>query len=350
MIKKDYNIIKCDLFLKKRIPTKQFVGHQFCKMKGMVKMKNNKIFSKIVFVLAFAMAFSLTGCTGNSKKTTEKTPYPTSVLNITIERKPDSIASLSPSITNILIDLGYKKNIVGYPSDMKMEGIGDEQKIGTALSPDLTKISAMEKPPEIVFTNVPLEASKLTKLSQIGVKVLVMPNIKNVAELETRYTQLIKTMEGEIIGTTIGVEKGKQISTEVEKIKTKITTPKTFLYITELDPIIATGDTVESALLQTFGTNLAFAQTGYAVTLEKLKTMEPDVIFFANTIDAENIKQSPNFKDKKAVKAGALIPVDNAELTLQKGTAIDALQKIGKQVFPDIVFTGETTSSETEKQ
>ncbi|MEG2429109.1 MAG: hypothetical protein RSA99_01870, partial [Oscillospiraceae bacterium] len=296
------------------------------------------------FVFFSVIAFNLTGCTGDSTKKVAKTAYPTSVLNITIERKPNAVASLSPSITNILIDLGYKENIVGYSSDFVADGIIDNQRIGTALIPDLEKISVMKTPPEIIFTNVPIEMAKMTKLSQIGVKVLVMPNIKNVAELETRYTQIIKAMEGEIEGTNYGVVKGKEIGTQIEQMKNKVKTPKTFIYITQLDPIIATGDTVESELLQTFGTNLAASERGYSVSLDKLKAMQPDVIFFANSINPENIKQSANFKDKTAVKNGALIPVDNAKLTLQKGTAFDALQEIGKSVFPDISFKDETSS------
>lgn len=47
----------------------------------------------------------------------EQQPYPVTVGNVTVEKQPRAVGSLSPALTRLLVDLGYQDRIVGYSDD-----------------------------------------------------------------------------------------------------------------------------------------------------------------------------------------------------------------------------------------
>lgn len=88
----------------------------------------------IAALLAGILLFSLSACDGSNQVEEEITPYPVTVGNVTVTKKPRAVASLSPTLTNILLDLGYQDKIVGYSDE-------DEIPNGVVLS-DLTELIA----------------------------------------------------------------------------------------------------------------------------------------------------------------------------------------------------------------
>jgi len=228
---------------------------------------------------------------GTNKVEKEIKPYPATVVNVTIEKQPKTVASLSPSITQLLIELGYKEKIVGYSSDCKIEGITDDKLIGTGLKPDFDKIGKLA--PEIIFSNVPLTKVQMAKVTEVGIKVAVMPTVKTIDELKAHYTQLIVAMEGQVKANKNGKVISDEMQQKLDYIVSKLPSAKpTFLYVKSLDPIISTGDTFESSLLSNMGDNLAKEYKQYNVTKEQATKLNPDIIFFSSPLEAEHIKES----------------------------------------------------------
>lgn len=293
-----------------------------------------------LFILAITIALTFTACNGDNTIEGEKTAYPATVLNVTVDQAPKAIASLSPAITQILVELGYQDKIVGYSKDCTVEGITDDQRIGTGLEPDFEKIGTLTVAPEIIFTTVPLTKVQFEKVSSVGIKVIVMPVVKSIDELKSRFVEIITAMEGEIAADTTGAEISAKIQKNIDHIVSKLPAEKpSFLYVSALDPIIATPDTFESSLLSVLGNNLAEGYTKYEVTAEQVTTLNPDIIFFSSALNEEHIKESSLFKNSNAVKEGKLFVVNNADITLQSGDIADILIEIAGMVYPDIDFT-----------
>lgn len=299
--------------------------------------------------VALATVLLFTGCDGSNRVENEIVPYPATVLNVTIEKEPKTVACLSPSIAQMLIELEYGDKIVGYPTDFASEDVTEEQMIGTGLNPDFDKIGILA--PEIIFTNVPLTKAQMDKVSSVGIKVVVMPVIKTVDGLKARYTDLITAMSGQVVANERGLEFSDQFQQDLDYIVSLLPQNRpSFLYVTGLDPIIATGDTFESDLLSVFGDNLAQNNTEYTVTAEELAAMEPDIIFYSDELDEEHFRQSELFKDKKAIAGGKLYAINNAEITLQNQDVIEVIRDMGELLYPATDFTPPPPPVESEPE
>ena len=69
-------------------------------------------------VAALVLIPSLAACEQIGWKEEEETPpFPVTAVNVTIEKAPRAVGSLTPSLTKLLIDLGYQDRIVGYSDD-----------------------------------------------------------------------------------------------------------------------------------------------------------------------------------------------------------------------------------------
>lgn len=308
---------------------------------------------KVIKINIFIVAISLllTSCVSSNRVDVQVKPYPATILNTTIEQEPKAIVSLSPSITKMLIELGYQDKIVGYSDDCNIEGIAPEKLAGTGIKPNFEKIG--ELAPEIIFTNVPLTKVQMEKVSGVGIKVVVMPVVKNITDLKARYVDIITAMSGQVAASDKGLEIADSLQSKLDYIDSLIPDEKqNFLYVVALDPIIATGDTFESSLLSYIGNNLATSHKQYNVTADDVKKMNPDIIFFANPLEAEHIKSSELFKNSNAVKNNKLYAVDNSQLTLQNEQAPEVVRDIASKVYPDIDFTleQETVSNKPAKK
>jgi len=292
------------------------------------------MFKKLrVLTIILMISILSTGCGGKNKVENVILPYPATVLNVTIDKKPKTVVSLSPSISDVLIDLGYKDRIVGYSSDFTIPSdVKDPQNIGTGLKPDFEKIG--ELAPEIIFTNTPLTKVEMEKVSEVGIKVVVMPTVKSIEGLKLRYKELITAMEGQIIGETRSKTVTEEMQGKLDYIVSLLPSKNTtFLYVASLDPIVATGDTYESSLLTLMGNNLAGNFDKYQVTPAQIKLMNPDVIFFSAPLEAEHIKESELFKASKAATSDKLFLVDKTKLALQNRNADDVLREICSKIY-----------------
>lgn len=318
-------------------------------------------------LLAGVMAVSLlTACDG-SNQIEQNPPYPVTVENVTIEQKPRAVASLSPVLTDLLLDLGYQRRITGYSDeDTIPEPLPEEEpvssessfrwpweerepveppaetlstgQIGTALNPNFEMIGELK--PEIIFTTVPMTKAQMDKLSGVGIKVVVMPSVATVEELKTRYVEIVRIMDGALAAETAGQQAADRLQQRLDGVSSKVPDPKkTFLYVCSLDPLVATGDSFESAVLSLVGENLAAGGTGYSLSAEGLAALEPDVIFYDASIPEENLKENAAFKEKSAVAGGSLVPIDHSVLFSEKQDLPDRLREIASQLYPDTDFT-----------
>ncbi|MFZ2538711.1 MAG: ABC transporter substrate-binding protein [Oscillospiraceae bacterium] len=325
-----------------------------------------KIIATFMAIVTIATVF--VGCDGSNSVKNKVVPYPVSVNNVTIEKAPKAVGSLSPVMTKILIDLGYISKIVGYtdgevlpeipapkPVAPKSEGFKwfwekkaepvvtepapelPKGEIGTALKPNLEKIG--EYLPEVIFTTVPITKAQMDKLDAVKIKIVVVPAAKTIEELKTNYVNVIKTMDGQKEADAKGAALVLETQRQIDYIVSVTPEAKlSYLYVCSIDPLIATGDTYESNLISLVATNLAGEFSSYTVTPEQLKTLDPDVILYSSDLNKENIAQSELFKTKKAVVEDKLIAIDKALLLNQTKDVAQSIKAIAKLIYPTVDF------------
>lgn len=288
-------------------------------------------------ILAASLVFVLSACFGSNTVEKEETPYPVTVGNVTVTEKPERVATLSAQLTNILEDLGYEDQIIAVASE-EAEKTGSARKgIGTALVPDLQAIK--EVSPDLLFTSAPMAKSQLDELSEAGVQVVVLSPVDSLDALYARYYDVIAAMDGKLEADSAGTALIDAMKADVERITDKVPEEKkSFLFICTIDPYLATPDTVEGALLALIGTNAAEGES-YTVSAETLSSADPDVLFYAAPLQAENIRQNANFAQKRAVAEGALYEADRSAFLDGTGNMIDQLRQLAALMYPDVDFS-----------
>lgn len=288
-------------------------------------------------ILAAGLVFVLSACFGSNTVEKEETPYPVAVGNVTITEKPERVATLSAQLTNILEDLGYGDRIIAVASEEAKKAGSARKGIGTALVPDLQAIK--EASPNLLFTSAPMAKSQLDELSEAGVQVVVLSPVDSLDALYARYYDVITAMDGKLEAGSAGKALIDAMKADVERIADKVPEEKkSFLFICTIDPYLATPDTVEGALLALIGTNAAEGES-YTVSAETLSSADPDVLFYAAPLQAENIRQNANFAQKRAVAEGALYEADRSALLDGTGNMIGQLRQLAALMYPDVDFS-----------
>lgn len=337
-------------------------------------------------------------------------PYPVVVKNVTIEKAPRTVASLSPVLTQMLLDLGYQNKITGYSeedqipdevilsnppsseataseessqssssdsqskseSDLSSDESEDKPditpmaifrepsseasseptqpetvgRIGTALYPDLEQIGWLK--PEIIFTTEPFTKAQQDKLDAVNIKTIIIPTPTSIDQLKKDYLSIIRAMEGEKEASTTGQALVDSLQLELDYIASKVPSEKqTFLFLNELSvPLVAGGDTFESSVLGLIGKNLAETRTGYEVSEKDLKEMNPSAIFYSAPITKEDILELTLFEGTTAVEEDRIIEVSSDLLHQRNRGVISILRDAAKKLYPEVDFEKPLPSSE----
>ncbi|WP_048148030.1 ABC transporter substrate-binding protein [Palaeococcus ferrophilus] len=306
-----------------------------------------------VALLVFAVLVS--GCIGNGTtqtvtqqvKTTETvtetiapTHYPLTVKDfadreVKIEKKPQRIVSLAPSVTETLYFLGALDSVVGvtkfddYPPGVQ----GGREIIGGFSDPNIEVIASLQ-PDLIIGTSMHLKY--LDQLEAIAPVIILDP--KNMEEVY-RAVQLL----GDVLD-----EKGKAegvvefMKAEVEGVKFRVanaTRPKVF-FISWWNPIYTPGkNTFQGDLIELAGGENIFSDlNGWAqVSMEDVLARNPDVIILSahSGITPEEVCKS-ELANTNAVKNGRIYVVSDDNAISRPGPRlVDALKELSYFIHPE---------------
>lgn len=312
-----------------------------------------KRFSKkitLLFLSIFMVSSLLTGC-ANSTTNNEKsekvtnTTYPLQFTDsydrkVTLDKKPERIVSLSPSMTETVASLDSLDRLVGrtdycdYPADVvNIESIGD------ITDPNIEKI--IELKPDVVLASSLTKKEIIDKIAQLDVAVIV---ISEQESFDGTYTLIEKV--GQIIDknedATKVIEGMKAKVNEIEtKIKDAKTNPKIYYVVSygQYGDYTATGETfISAAIEKSGGLNIAKDVTGWKYSLENIVENDPDIIICP--INPVKIKsgfvQTNGYKDLRAVKEGKVFEVDNSKLDRQGPRLAEGLEELAKVIHPEL--------------
>lgn len=228
---------------------------------------------------------------------TEKAAFPIEIQNITLEKAVERSVSLSPAVTEIICELGFRSTLVGissycdYPGDLAIKRVGSPE------NPDLDAIIALE--PDVVFTLTPLSERETYILGQSGIAVLNAKMPSRLAEFKDMYADIAAAFYGKELtedGVTRRCDRIGAGASEALNSAASAAMLGSFVYVTGKRTIAGNG-TFESAVLGLAGDNVC-TRTGY-VTLddyyEELRDLSPELMIADNSLTEESIRESATF-------------------------------------------------------
>lgn len=219
-------------------------------------------------------------------------PYPISFDNETFEAAPATVASLSPSITEILYDLGVQDRLVGVSGYCDFPPAAENiQKIGSPARPDIDALTSLA--PELLITCSPIAATDVLMLRQAGIRVLELSAPASFAELYDIYIKLSLIFNGMTDGPETAHE---AISPLDEALMSAVSLGVSKSYVVvEAEAgdglMLSPRDTLSSDMLSVFGENI-WEGPSFTVTDDELFYIDPDVVFYAAGLSEEAIRKT----------------------------------------------------------
>ncbi|MCD8345105.1 MAG: helical backbone metal receptor [Oscillospiraceae bacterium] len=257
----------------------------------------------ISLILSMVLLLSLTSCSDIDSETvvvTEdvvideapvKSAYPVSFGTETFEEAPETVASLSPALTEILLELGVSDKLVAV-SDY-CENYLELPTVGSPANPDIDAI--IELAPELLITQSPIASTDQVRLDQAGVRVLYLELPTSFSYLCEEYIELAMIFYGSIDSESVALEALSEIDNTMLSAQDLGLNVSFAVIYYELDDgfVASSGADIASDMLSVFGTNGLEGEESelLTVTLDELEELELDVIFADEALEDSDLEE-----------------------------------------------------------
>lgn len=258
----------------------------------------------------------------------EPQPYPITLNDVELMESPQRVISLSPSLTEIICEMGYSKRLVArssycdYPPEIT--ALSD---LGSSSDPNIDMM--IELKPDVVFTSTAIASMDIFTLEKEGIQVIYVPAPKTLDNLQSVYRLIGYAFEGTFDGGGRGDEFFAPIKTAYDGIVKS--DGLSFAYITE-NMTVATRDTLESFILSAYAENIAVNSEKYLYDKTFLTEMQPDIIFLNSIYTAEELTADEVYGTLDAVKNGKIVLVENKYFERPSARIVKLLDKINTAI------------------
>lgn len=308
-----------------------------------------KLISIALILIIFTSIF--TGCSKDQGPTIEEPLEPiapTTITDpagneITIPEEINSIISLAPSNTEILIELGYKDKIIAADTQTQTLGVlGDDLPYIDLMSPDVEQIIALN--PDILFVTEMsmVEGNNPFKpISDLGITVASFPSSQSIDQIYDDIMFISKVLKEESKGQKI-VDNMKEKIASIKEIGDTITEKKSVYFEIGAAPYMYSfGKGVFlNEMIEVIGATNALGdqESWISVSEEAVLAANPDVIITnVNYIETpiDEIKSRSGWESIKAIQNEDVYYVDNMKSSLPNHNIVIALEQMAKAVYPD---------------
>lgn len=309
-----------------------------------------KRFISVALILMMIATF-VTGCQQAPKQGAE-TPKdnegPTTIVDpagneIIIPENIKSIVSMAPSITEVLVELGFKDKIVAVDNNsLSLEGIPEDIPHIDMMAPDVEELITLN-PDLILASSISMGGGEdpLAQLKEEGITIAYIPSSNSIEGVYSDIIFISKVLDVEDKGQDI-VNNMKEKIDDIKKIGDTITDKKSVYFEIGAAPdLYSFGNGVFlNEMIELIGaTNiLADQESWIGVSEEAVISANPDVIITnVNYIEnaTEEIKSRDGWENINAIKNDEVYYVDNMASSLPNHNIIKALDEMAKAVYPD---------------
>ncbi|NLN81361.1 MAG: ABC transporter substrate-binding protein [Clostridiales bacterium] len=308
-----------------------------------------KIYHTALLIPLIIASVFLSGC--NKKKPDSETSrydgYPVSLYGVSLDKTPERVAVLSPSLAEIIADMGYDAYLIGRSEECDYpESVAALPAAGSVLLPDMDVIIGWK--PDLLLTQKEPSDSIKELLNQNKIAFMVVPPAKTYDELPNVYQTIGKIFAGSDAGTTKGRAHMDSLDFALTEITEKAETDTErrlykAVYVTDSFGHVATGDTVIHKIITAAGAvNAAESSVEWTVDADVLKTVE--IIFCPETL-VDKVKNMSGFKNSPAVANKKIFGLNDAAVERQSMRMCQAALEMSKAIYPELYAT--TTPAET---
>ncbi|WP_313758601.1 ABC transporter substrate-binding protein [Tissierella sp.] len=305
------------------------------------------ITTTIIFIIVLSM---LIGCNSNQTKTTpEISKKPLTLIDpagneILIPNEINRIISMAPSITEILVELGFGDRIIAIDKQSKdVSGLTNGIPNIDMMAPDAEKIIAL-KPDIVIASTITMAGGNdpLAQIKKLGISLAYIPSSNSIEGIYNDIIFISKVLNSEERGKDI-INNMKDKITEIKKIGDTITSKKSVYFeIAALPNLYSFGKGVFlNEMIDIIGAvNILNDKEGWlSISEELVIDRSPDVVitnvnYIENPVD--EIKSREGWRSISAVKDNQVYYVDNMSSSLPNHNIIKALEEMARAVYPDL--------------
>jgi ABC-type Fe3+-hydroxamate transport system substrate-binding protein len=230
---------------------------------------------------------------------------PAPVSDPVTDQPPTRVASLVPSLTEVIIEVGGRDQLVGISDHCKPEGL---PRLG-GLKPNTDDIIALA--PELVLADVSQDRA-LEPVRKAGIRVEVLP-ATSAATIETRLE--VAERAAALIGRSeAGLRFAESIRSRIREVEQRVALKDkpTVVYISRWEPLKIAGgeyvehDVIRSAGGQNIGAHLP--KSSAKVDDAVIHTEDPDVVVVSIPEDVGLART--RWPDLRAVQRGRIYTLD----------------------------------------
>ena len=286
-----------------------------------------------IFLMAAMTAGLLSSCSEDGVTINGRDDFPTAVNGVEIKSAPQRVICLSPSITEIIYELGSYTQVYGVSNDCDWpEEVSQKEKMGTASNPESEKI--INANPDLVIVSGSLNDELNESLKLRNIPVVSIEAAQNINGLKDVYVSVATLFAGKSTGQINGettynnlINKIKQeANTEGRDVKKAVFIPA--------DGIIAYNGSFISDIMSLAGAQNPAegpvpAGSDWATYVASLN---PDYIFCSDDI-VQNILANPALAETNAVKSGNVKGMAPAIFERQGGRIYEAVMEMYRAMY-----------------
>lgn len=277
-----------------------------------------------------------------SKKEVKEPSFPLTLTDdggreVTLEKEPQRIVSLTPGNTEILYALGLEKKVVGvttycdYPARVK-----SKEKVGDFANPNVEKIVALK--PDLVLATAGVQAALTQRLDELGVPIFIV-DPKNLSQ----SIEGIKKV-GKITGQADKAEEvTSQMEQDIEQVSEAVASveqkPTVFCEL-GTNPLYTagTGTFIDDMIRVAGGVNVVKGKEWVVYSIEQLIKDDPDIYIAVkgSMHTPEEMEKRQGFKDLSAVKNNQVYVVDDNLVTRPGPRLTEGLKEVAKAIHPKL--------------
>ncbi len=288
-------------------------------MKKALKQTDNM---KYIFNYIFLLFFVLSGCTHKNDNKQGNTAGL-------------KIVSLAASISDELVELGLKHNIVGATSYCKIAKDNKDLIVGSALETNEEKIILLK--PHIVCATRLTKQSTIDILKKNGINVFVYNKANSFKSIANNFVNLGKKTGKEDKAKAIVKKAQTKIDSLTELISKQNKMPKILFQLGSNPIATVIPDTYMDELIRlSGGINLFYDMNKYIVSRESVLLRNPDFIFITTmgTSGDDERKTWQQYKDISAVKNNKIFLIDAGTASLPTVTNfVNTLEFMIKKMY-----------------
>lgn len=277
-----------------------------------------------------------------SKEAATKTVYPLTLKDhadreITIDKKPEAIVTLAPSLTETVFALGAQDTLKGrtnyctYPAE-----VSEIDSVGTLKDPNIEVIA--EIAPDVIFASTHFQEETMNKLDELGFTVVILSSQDSFEGVYDVIEKAGLILDKQVEAGELVAEMTEKVNHVIEAVDTL--EPTNVYYVVGYgeygDYTAGNGTFISEMITMAGGENAANDTDGWTYSLEKLVEKDPYMLVCSKYHNTKTgIEAANGYMDLTAVQEGRLFEIDNNLLDRQGPRLADGLVELAKILHPE---------------